>query len=116
MTPIFLHTLLDASSKWLVNFKCSLKVTPNSFISGPLSTYLSRTLTLIPSFMYLICQDNKLTKSFRRSHRELEITKATQTHEGRRFFRVEQLRKNNTTSVFDTPQKTETESAESALK
>ena len=28
-TPIFLDTLLDSSSKWLVNFRCS--GTPNTF-------------------------------------------------------------------------------------
>ena len=48
-----------------------------------------------------------LPRVFVRSYRELEITKVTPAHKRRKFFRVELLRGNNTTSVLDTPQKTE---------
>ena len=51
-----------------------------------------------------------LPRAFVRSYRELEITKATPKHKRRKFLRVELLVRNNTTSVLDTPQKTETKS------
>ena len=74
-----------------------------------LSTYLSRTLIFIPSF--ILCTSfvriTNLPRVFVRSYRELEITKVTPTHKRRNFFRVELLTGNNTTSVLDTPQKTE---------
>ena len=73
-----------------------------------LSTYLSRTLIFIPSF---ICTSfvriTNLPRVFVRSYRELEITKVTPTPKSRNVFRVELLTGNNTTSVLDTPQKTE---------
>ena len=73
-----------------------------------LSTYLSRTLIFIPSF---ICTSfvriTNLPRVFVRSYLELEITKVTPTLKSRNFFRVELLTGNSTTSVLDTPQKTE---------
>ena len=57
-----------------------------------LSTYLSRTLIFIPSF---ICTSfvriTNLPRVFVRSYRELEITKVTPTSKNRNFFRVELL-------------------------
>ena len=77
-----------------------------------LSTYLSRTLIFIPSF---ICTSfvriTNLPRVFVRSYRELEITKVTPTPKSRNFFRVELLTGNNTTSVLDTPQKTESKTS-----
>ena len=74
-----------------------------------LSTYLSRTLIFIPSF--ILCTSfvriTNLPRVFVRSYRELEITKVTPTDKRRNFFPVELLTGNNTTSVLDTPQKTE---------
>ena len=60
------------------------------------------------SFVYFVKITN-LPRVFVRSYRELEITKVTPTHKRRKVFRVELLRGNNTTSVLDTPQKTESE-------
>ena len=72
-----------------------------------LSTYFVKDFDF-HSFVYVpFVRITNLPRVFVRSYRELEITKVTPTHKRRNFFRVELLTGNSTTSVLDTPQKTE---------
>ena len=103
LPPIFLDTLLDSFFKWLVNFRCSSKVTLNSFLLHICQGLWFSFLRLCTSFVRI----TNLPRVFVRSYRELEITKVTPTPKSRNFFRVELLTGNSTTSVLDTPQKTE---------
>ena len=72
-----------------------------------LSTYFVKDFDFHSCVCTSLVRITNLPGVFVRSYRELEITKVTPTHKRRNFFRVELLRGNNTTSVLDTPQKTE---------
>ena len=80
-------------------------MTPSSFFLHICQGLWFSFLRLCTSFVRI----TNLPRVFVRSYRELEITKVTPTHKRRNFFRVELLTGNNTTSVLDTPQKTESE-------